>query len=115
MPRVYARLDRIDMHGDDRFLGKPWRKLRERIGGYSQRVRGELNLRPAAVIASLRDREPIQQKLILALPSNLEPGLYNLRILSIWEERTHREHVKDLAYNQDSYSGPVIATLEVLP
>lgn len=115
MPRVFARLDRSPMTGGDRFLGKLFRKLREQLTNEVERTRTELDLSPARVVEAVRTDGSLELQSQLQVPSTLRPGIYHLRVRWSWEGRTHDEALRDLFYNEDSYSGQTLAEVEVTP
>ena len=93
---------------------KPWRKALERATGRRWRLR-EAH-RPLGGVFAPDLWTPglvVRDSTALALPANLVPGTYDVRVRMIREPHYPNTSVRDYLHDDDSFSGPVVGRVTI--
>jgi hypothetical protein len=113
--KLYVRFDKEELFSQRPYPGEKYiRRVKDRWFGRFTRFR--VDHRPFEGLYA-PDIWPVGSQVAefirIDLPSILEPGEYSIRLKLVQDTLIPNHSYRDFLYNEDSYSGPVCASIEI--
>jgi hypothetical protein len=115
---VAVRLDRPLSDGvtPPAFIGKPWRKLLEKLRGERYRLRSNhLPVGGAYGVDHWKPAEVVRDSFQMVIPLDAAPGSYTMRLRMVRQPHYANFHLGDHFFDEDLFSGVPAGTVRVAP